>query len=121
MPRERQRAEAADGDQVVRLQRERLVQGSVGLRVPARIAGLPRALLVGKPERGPVLGVAGVPPELGLECAHETRGVAGAEAGREPCGGGQRRGGRFAAAPQEAAEGEDGGRDRRRRPCDEEP
>ena len=118
----RELPEARGRDQVARLHGERLVQDAVGLRVVRRVAGLADALQVRQTERLERLHVARAQPKLALEAGDLRLGVAGGEAalqllgdaGRQPVG---CRGG--APGPEGAAEGEDGGGQHRRRPCDQ--
>ena len=103
---------------------KRLVQDAVGLRVVRRVAGLADALQVRQTERLERFHVARPQPKLALEAGDLRLGVAGGEAalqllgdtGRQAvgcCGGAPR--------PEGAAEGEDGGGQCRRRPCDQDP
>ena len=120
----RELAQPRGRDQVTRLDAERLVQDAVGLRVVRRIAGLADALQVGEAERLERLYVARPQPQLALQACDLRPGVPCGEAalqllgdaGRQPVG---CRGG--APGPESAAEGEDGGGQHRRRPCDHDP
>ena len=100
------------------------MQDAVRLGVVRRVAGLADALQVGEAERLERLYVARPQPQLALEAGDLRLGVPGREAalqllgdaGRQPVG---CRGG--APGPEGAAEGEDGGGQCRRRPCDQDP
>jgi hypothetical protein len=73
--RERQRAEPADGEVVLRVEAQGAPEDALGLRIPGRVAGLARSLLVGETEEDVGVLVARVRPQARLEVGDERLGA----------------------------------------------
>ena len=122
MARERERAEPARREEVVRSEGERAPEHACGARVVAGVARLSRALLVGEAEQGVRVGVVGSRPERVLQLGDERRGVCGPELIlervrlRDDCRGRRRSGG----VAQRAAEEESRGSQRHGCGCEDE-
>ena len=123
MPRQRELSEPGGRDQVVRRESQDAMQDAVGLAVVRRVARLAHALQIREAERVERLRVPRVGAQLALQAGDLGLRVAGREALLQLRGDRCRQRTAVGAGDRALAEGpaecEDGGGQRRRRPCDE--